>query len=57
MAKTIAYLKIVPYCCLKNPYDPSKIVMATSFIFLLPVFLLNIQIKVFIIKYEYVEGE
>ena len=47
IAKTNAYLKIVPYCCLKNPSDPSKIVIATSFILLLPVSLLRIQIRIF----------
>lgn len=49
MAKIIAYLKIVPYCCLKNPYDPYKIVILTEFILLLPVALLKIQVKI----YEY----
>lgn len=56
-ANTSAYLNIVPYCCLKNPSDPSNIVILTVFILLLPVFALNIQIRIYIAWRWYVERE
>ena len=44
--KTRAYLKMVPYCCLKKPSDPSNMVAATSFILEDPVFYFKIQMRI-----------
>ena len=44
---TRAYLMMVPYCCLKNPSDPYRMVEAMSFILLLPVFSCIIHDKIY----------